>query len=364
MKKLVLLLSIFLISCNEEGLVQNPPQKTVVDNTSNQLAFVAVECSAIDNSWSIDASYISGGASGIGGIPAINAPEFIRIDQVDYLENEELIGILEINNRVYFLPHRIMDKHEVLNFEGTTYTFCPLTGTSVSFLSPEALLVSGTLLNSNLIMIDSEFESYWSQMLGIGIKGSSSCNELTADHTFETTYGTAKSLYPDALVLSPNTGFDKNYSNLPLSSLQNATANPLFPVEPYEEKFSNFERTLAVPAGNGALIATFDSFEECDRILFGEIDGNELFIIGCKEANYLTSFHLITNNSNSITKPIQQVKIGLYADANGNQFDLLGNIKAGPLTGEKLVSTQSYIGYWFAVGSMYDRFLFMDENAF
>jgi hypothetical protein len=71
--------------------------------------------------------------------------------------------------------------------------------------------VSGRLYKSNLLMFDRQTDSLWSQLLQQAITGPLTGNKLVilpADHT---TWELWRNRHPDTLVMSPKTGFTRDY---------------------------------------------------------------------------------------------------------------------------------------------------------
>ena len=114
-------------------------------------------------------------------IPPIYQPHFESVESADsWLENDDLVGVLALDDEVHVYPLRMLVYHEVANDQIASVpvlvTFCPLFDTVIAFdrrVTVEALLfgVSGKLLHDNLIMWDHQTESWWQQASGIAIVG-------------------------------------------------------------------------------------------------------------------------------------------------------------------------------------------------
>lgn len=74
---------------------------------------------------------------------------------------------------------------------------------------------SGKLYKSGLVMYDRETESLWSQILQQAITGPMTGTKLKMLSAQETTWGEWRSQHPDTLVLSPQTGFNRDYGRNP-----------------------------------------------------------------------------------------------------------------------------------------------------
>ncbi|MEJ7803726.1 MAG: DUF3179 domain-containing (seleno)protein [Candidatus Limnocylindria bacterium] len=145
------------------------------------------ELSVSSDGWATDFSrhevaldeFLSGGP-GKGGIPAIDDPEFAEIPSIDWLEDQEPVIMLGVDDEWRAYPIQILIWHEIVNdtIAGVpvTVTFCPLCHTAVTFdrtVDGQVLDfgVSGNLRHSDLVMYDRQTESWWQQATGRGIVG-------------------------------------------------------------------------------------------------------------------------------------------------------------------------------------------------
>ena len=115
------------------------------------------------------------------GIPAIEKPLFVSVEEVNFLEeNDRILGV-ERNGIRKAYPVRILDYHEIVNDhfgnEAIVITYCPLCATGMAFdatINDEKLSfgVSGLLYNSDVLLYDRNTESLWSQIMSQAISGS------------------------------------------------------------------------------------------------------------------------------------------------------------------------------------------------
>lgn len=165
----------------------------------------------------------SGGVSE-DGIPAIDDPKSMSADEADDLldPGDPVFGV-ERNGEARAYPQRILVWHEIANDElggdPIAVTYCPLTGTAQGFERGDTTFgVSGQLLNSNVVLFDRETESWWSQVLRVGIDGPLAGYELSEFRVVWTTWERWKELYPETTVLSDDTGHARNYRSDPYGS--------------------------------------------------------------------------------------------------------------------------------------------------
>jgi len=118
------------------------------------------------------------------GIPSIDDPRFVPVDEAELAPEEPVIG-LTVNGDARAYPLRILMWHEIVNDEvggiPVAVTYCPLCNTGIVFdrrLDGRLLEfgTTGKLRNSDLVMYDRQTESWWQQFLGEAIVG-----ELTGE---------------------------------------------------------------------------------------------------------------------------------------------------------------------------------------
>ena len=140
----------------------------------------------------------------------------------DWLEAGDLVlGYVAPSGQAYAYPHKILNFHELVNDEidgiPVLVSYCPLCGSGVVFdrrLGGRMLRFGNTsaLYGSDLVMFDWETNSYWWQVAGEAIVGTLSGETLTVLASTTAQWSTWKSLHPETLVLTRNTGFNRNYS--------------------------------------------------------------------------------------------------------------------------------------------------------
>ncbi len=171
---------------------------------------------------------IFSGCPGRDCIPPLDSPEMVGLGSPSssYLNDDDIVlGVLTSDGpRAY--PHNILWWHEVANVEvaGEAFavTLCPLTGSGLrfdrrSFVDGQTarLGVSGLLYNSNLVMWDQETESLWSQMRLESVSGPQIRTPSPLLPVLEMTWLAWRTLHPDTLVLSSDTGFARDYQSYP-----------------------------------------------------------------------------------------------------------------------------------------------------
>ncbi|QLH03187.1 hypothetical protein C5F47_06305 [Nitrosopumilus cobalaminigenes] len=193
---------------------------------------------------SIPLDKIKGGGPPKDGIPSIDNPKFTNVDDSRFMSDSDTVIGLEINGDARAYPIFILVWHEIVNDNvgGTpvSVTYCPLCYTNQVF---ERVIdgqevefgTSGKLYNSNLLMYDRYTESYWSQALGIAVKGELTGYELNLIPFDVITWGDWKQLHPETKVLTTDTGHIRSYATDPYGNYY-TEPRIMFPVEHNDER--------------------------------------------------------------------------------------------------------------------------------
>ncbi len=223
----------------EQNLLQEVDTAPAQSGTSSQMETTAVPIppalaqafprTDFSNADPALAAAISGGP-GKDGIPAIDEPSFTPLSgftRPDSVQAIVLVGETEI--KVY--PYNILTWHEIVNDEidgvPVAVTFCPLCGSAIVFdrTLPTGEVttfgVSGSLLESNMIMYDRTTESLWQQSTGNALAGSLYQAQLELAPFQLLTLGEVRRLYPNALVLSEASGYQRDYARNPYAGYEN-----------------------------------------------------------------------------------------------------------------------------------------------
>jgi hypothetical protein len=187
---------------------------------------------------------IKGGGPPKDGIPSIDNPVFVDIQDSYFMSDSDIVIGLEINGESKAYPLFILVWHEIVNDKvGETpvsVTYCPLCYTNQVF---ERIIngqevefgTSGKLYNSNLLMYDRLTESYWSQALGLAVKGELSGYQLNMVPFDVITWGDWKTLHPDTLVMTTDTGHIRSYATDPYGSYY-TEPRIMFPIEHNDDR--------------------------------------------------------------------------------------------------------------------------------
>lgn len=108
--------------------------------------------------------------------------------------------------------------------------------------------VSGLLHESNVLFYDHQTESLWSQLKEEAVTGPLTGTHLKAIPSVTTTWKAWRAQHPDTLVLSTQTGFQRDYSRSPYQAYAKSP-NTMFPVKHEDPRLSPKEKVVGVSIG-------------------------------------------------------------------------------------------------------------------
>jgi len=319
-----------------------------------------------EGAWLIPKDEVRDGGPGKDGIPSIDSPNFIAVNQVNFLSNDDLIIGLKIGDEVRGYPHPILDWHEIINDQigndAVAVTYCPLTGTAVGWDrvingKTTTFGVSGLLYNSNLLPYDRETDSNWSQMRLDCVHGELKGTEINTYHLLETDWETWKKKFPDSKVVSTETGFNRNYDNYPYGSYR-TDSQLIFGVDNSDDdRLARKERVYGAIIFGRVKTYRFSSFSS-EKVVVIEDNhlGENYIVVGSQQDNYIvayrntldgTKLNFTAINDNSDDNAV------VLEDNEGNKWDLFGVAISGPRTGQQLEPIVGYMGYWFSWAAFY-----------
>ncbi len=159
------------------------------------------------------------------GIPSIDNPVFVPVDEADrFADREPVIEIPlpGLEGRAY--PLSVLMWHEIVNdtVDGRplAVTYCPLCNSAVVFervIAGETVTfgTTGLLRNSDLIMYDRASETWWQQFTGEAIVGAHTGSRLEMVPSRTVSFADFRNRHPDGEVLVPNDWSMRHYGRNP-----------------------------------------------------------------------------------------------------------------------------------------------------
>jgi hypothetical protein len=321
---------------------------------------------------SVDYESLFSGGPPRDGIPPIDSPRFESIESADeWIEELEPVILLDYEGEVRAYPLQILTWHEIVNDEVAgdpiVITYCPLCNTALVFLRPtidgELLTfgTSGNLRYSDLVMWDRQTESWWQQFTGEAIVGDLTGTKLESLPVAIISWVDFKSKYPDAQVLSIETGFQRSYGRNPYAGYDNITSQPFAFVGDLDAQLPAMARVVGISPENGAGGAFSLDFLSENQVLnekLGEVPVVLFWKSGTASALDSGS---IANGKDIGTTGVFSAQIddqeltfsaledGLFLDQEtGSTWDIFGDAIDGPLAGSSLVPIPHHDTFWFA----------------
>lgn len=297
-------------------------------------------------------------------IPALSNPLFVDKDQQQYLaDNNRVLGLVS-GGQALAIPHNILWWHEIVNLdrngESIAITYCPLTGSTIAFdrepLGGVEFGVSGLLYQTNLIMYDRKNpQSLWPQMSRGAKCGDASGTQLTTSPIFEMTWKGWKDLYPNTLVVSGETGHQRDYRSYPYSGYEDLdNSDILFPFGTLDDRRAAKERVFGINSSTGSFVFPFLELEKSgqNRAIEIEVDGKNVVLFWDNEKKAAIAFDTFVEGVIAHF----EIDNGLFKDTeSGSTWSIDGRAIEGPLEGSVMIPLEdSYVAFWFAWAAFHD----------
>lgn len=198
------------------------------------------------------------------GIPPLRNPKMIRAREARYLADGDIVFGVAIGGDVRAYPRRILAWHEMVKdtiagraLNGVYCTLCGamiLYDVTVDGVQHE-LGTSGFLYRSNKLMYDHATKSLWSTFGGAPVVGPLAGKGIALKplYVVTTTWGEWRRRHPQTLVLSLDTGHQRDYSEGAAYREYFATERLMFGVPKLDARLPNKAEVLALRHGESAL---------------------------------------------------------------------------------------------------------------
>lgn len=297
---------------------------------------------------------------------------FAPVASVDYPANLP-VAVLRVGGSARGYPLHILTLHEIVNdvVAGVPVvaSFCPLCNTALAFdrrVDGAALDfgVSGNLRHSDLIMWDRQTETWWQQATGEGIVGRHAGVRLTPLQMSVIAFGDFRRAFPDADVLTEETGFGYRYGRNPYPGYDTA-GFPRYLAKSPDGRLPALERVLTLSDGEDHLAVPFSALAR-SPVATVEFAGtevlalwapgvasalDELEIAASRDVGAAAAFRPEAGGRALTFAPAGP---GRFTDAEtGSVWDVTGLALSGPLAGERLPAVAHTTQFWFAWAAFY-----------
>ncbi|WP_457616854.1 DUF3179 domain-containing (seleno)protein [Lutibacter sp.] len=285
--------------------------------------------------------------------PFAENPVLTNISEVEGLFDDSTVAIISFNEQVYVYPHTYIQTYETvnhfLNGHFFTISYCPITQSTINLnrvvenqnLSFRA---SGILYKNNVVMHDSDSDTYWSQMRLQCIKGQFENQYLEVLPMVETTWKVAKTYFPNAKVFTSSSITGKNMNT-------NRTNDDITSVE---KVFGVINDITGV--NKDVSIYRYTDFN-LGTVLYNNFFSEKKVIIGNESLRFIVAF---INENDSTFEAIQNEFPIVMKDELGNKWNAFGIAVSGPDQGSRLKSVNGFVAYWWAWNDFYDSFNFVE----
>jgi hypothetical protein len=303
------------------------------------------------------------------GIPAIDTPQFIPVGEADaWLEDLEPVTVFQEQGDVRVYPFQILTWHEIVNDtvggRPVVVTFCPLCNTAIVF---EAT-VNGRLLDfgttgrlrfSNLLMYDRQTESWWQQASGEAVIGELTGVRLTFLPANIISWAEAKTQYPQAQVLSRDTGYTRRYGQNPYVGYDNINSSPFLFDGLTPEELPPMARVTTVELNDEAVAYPNDVLKEIG-VANDNVGGVDVVVFWQPGlASALDSGDIATGQdigANGVFERSLDGQVLTFSasdstitdDQTGSTWNIFGQATDGELAGQSLTPVVKVDHFWFS----------------
>ncbi len=278
----------FLGSSSDSGQTTGAAPSTETDVAAEDELEVATSGWSTDfERHSVPLGEIFSGGPGKDGIPAIDAPRFVAVSELDFLDAREPVVQLDVGGEARAYPLQILIWHEIVNdtVGGTpvAVTFCPLCNTTIVFdrrLDGRVLDfgTTGNLRHSDLVMYDRQTESWWQQFGGEAIVGELTGKELRQLPASIVAWEDFRRAHPKGEVLSRDTGFSRSYGVNPYAGYDSVDSPPFFPSANRDDYLlPPKERVVFIERDGEQVVVPFSALAKANEIEV-EVGGEELVV--------------------------------------------------------------------------------------
>jgi len=302
------------------------------------------------------------------GIPPIDSPKFETIAEASaWLADKEPVFAVSLNGETKGYPLQILIWHEITNDElggePVAVTFCPLCNSAITFKrtldgTVYDFGVSGKLRNSDLVMWDRQTESWWQQLTGEAIVGEMVGAQLAFIPTQLVSFRDFKTAFPDAQVLSQNTGFSRPYGKNPYRGYDTDQQPFLFADIP-DSRLQAVDRVVTVTNGDIAKAYPYkilaqknvvaDTVGEQDLVVFWEAGTTSaLDKASIADSRDVGSVTVYDPNLNGLKLTFTWNGESFVDDQTNSTWNIFGQAIAGELAGQQLTPVLHTSQFWFA----------------
>ena len=290
----------------------------------------------------------------LDAIPPIDTPIYGDATTGDWLQPDDLVLGYIGGDQAYAYPFKILNFHEIVNdvIDGipVLVSYCPLCGSAIVYdrrLDGNVLSFGNTsaLYESDLVMVDRGTGSYWWQVAGTAIVGPLSGVSLNPFPSSVATWEDWAATYPDRLVLTRDTGFDRSYDRDVFSTYADAIDDGrfVFPVGEAALDSRLPASALVVGVAVGEAMRAY-AVEDLTDPINDVISGVPIAVLPATTG--ATVFSTLVDD---LTLTLESSGDGFTDTETGTFWTGAGVAIAGPLEGTVLDRLPARTTFWFAL---------------
>lgn len=308
------------------------------------------------------------------GIPAIDEPRCLPTGAVDFLTDNAPVVVVEVNGDARAYPLEILTWHELVNDtiggEPITVSYCPLCNSAIAYdrRVGERILdfgTSGSLTQSSMVMYDRQTETLWTHFDGTAVAGELAGAELRFLSSAVVSWADFRDRFPDGLVLSRDTGFDREYGLNPYPGYED-DADPIqrFITDAVDPRLPAKERVIGLEAdGEAVTVRHRDVFD--DGVVALEFAGRPVTVwnlpgtasaiegVRVSGGDDVGSTAVFVAEAAGQTLSFSRTGDGFVDDQTGSSWSIFGVAEDGPLVGTQLEAVTHLDTFWFAWGTFH-----------
>lgn len=320
----------------------------------------------------VDPAEIRSGGPPPDGIPPIDEPQFVTVDEADsWLSDTEPVLVLDIDDDVRVYPVQILIWHEIVNDTvggvPVSVTYCPLCNSAITFERTvrgveTTFGTSGSLYIANLVMYDRATESLWNQLDGRAVVGLLTGEVLPQISAPMVSWGEVRETHPDAVVLDRDrTGARRDYGRNPYTGLDNPDGRPFLFNDDVDVRAKAMQRIVAMERNGEAAAWTLDVLADGEAaVTSGSVGGDDIVIFWkAGQASALEQAEVSAGRdvgTVAVFSPSTDgralefaVQGGEFTDVGtGSIWNILGQAEAGELAGAELEPVVFVRTFWFS----------------
>ena len=304
------------------------------------------------------------------GIPAIDHPKFVGVDEGDtFIKPVEPVIAFQAGDDVRAYPIQIMIWHEIVNDTvggvPVAVTFCPLCNTGIVFertVNGRVLDfgVTGRLRFANEIMYDRQTESWWQQETGQAIVGTLTGLQLTYRPAEMISWAEFKAAHPNGRVMSRDTGYSRPYGTDPYAGYDNINSlSGFYQGTPPPNVLPPMERVLGVVI-NGEAVAYPYSVLQRVHVVNDTVGGTAIVVFWIPGTNSPLDANTVAGGrdvgsatmfARALNGQTLTFSFGgtLFVDTQtGSVWTNLGQATGGKLAGQALTPVVAFDSFWFS----------------